>query len=741
MGANRKLQAEIDRTLKKVNEGIDVFDQIWEKVYDTENVNQKEKYESDLKKEIKKLQRYRDQIKTWIGSSDIKDKSQLMEARKSVEREMERFKVCEKEMKIKAFSKEGLQAPQKDNPQERAKTEMRDNVNKQVEQLETQVEAFDSEIESLQSNIKRKQKPPPRLAHLEESVNRHKTHIGRLEQIIRLLDNDALQPDELARVVNDEIPEYIERNQEDFDAYENPDDMYAELLEQLDAVEGQLPLAAVSHIKPKDRGMEGDKDKEKQQERERQKEREKAQAAKAQLAARGGLTMIDEELSPDKHLHKPIEASASKPAAAAAALALAASKGSGPLTVPVPKTDLSAGPSGSVTPPAAPLATPSTPRSHPQPSTSAAQPAPLKHQHSGTASQAADSSMPPSTTATQASRLFPKAPAASAAQPAQRPAASEAQPPGGGAQHRPAPSTPVRHAQPQAEQSQPQPGQLQAAPVSPFASPSSAHFQQPFPAAASPAGPSTSSPGTQAGALGYMLGRSAEGPQAAPQGAQSPSPHSPHHAAEMSQKASDAFDTAAAGGLNNMAELKAVTSDIMSSHSRLDGASRSPSPHIGSVEHLSPAANLAMLQACASRSVPQPIDSHWSNNPVRMRLPPGGVPASYPQIKLPVLDNPALFEKLDTEALFFAFYYMPGTHQQYLAARELKRQSWRYHKQHGAWFQRHEEPKFANEEYEQGTYVYFDYNIMHDDMQSGWCYRLKQDFTFKYDALEDELQV
>lgn len=42
-------------------------------------------------------------------------------------------------MKIKAFSKEGLQAPQKDNPQERAKTEMRDNINKQVEQLETQV--------------------------------------------------------------------------------------------------------------------------------------------------------------------------------------------------------------------------------------------------------------------------------------------------------------------------------------------------------------------------------------------------------------------------------------------------------------------------------------------------------------------------------------------------------------------------------------------------------------------------
>lgn len=99
MGASRKLQGEIDRVLKKVQEGIEVFDSIWNKVlllfiffnfefilfpndtwrlvsqvYDTENANQKEKFEADLKKEIKKLQRYRDQIKTWIQSSEIKDK-------------------------------------------------------------------------------------------------------------------------------------------------------------------------------------------------------------------------------------------------------------------------------------------------------------------------------------------------------------------------------------------------------------------------------------------------------------------------------------------------------------------------------------------------------------------------------------------------------------------------------------------------------------------------------------------
>ncbi|GMN68521.1 hypothetical protein TIFTF001_037576 [Ficus carica] len=100
---------------KKVQEGVDVFDSIWNKVYDTDNANQKEKFEADLKKEIKKLQPYRDQIKTWIQSSEIKDKKvsasyeqALVVARKLIGREMERFKICEKETKTKAFSKEGL---------------------------------------------------------------------------------------------------------------------------------------------------------------------------------------------------------------------------------------------------------------------------------------------------------------------------------------------------------------------------------------------------------------------------------------------------------------------------------------------------------------------------------------------------------------------------------------------------------------------------------------------------------
>ena len=77
--------AEIDKVLKKVAEGVETFEETLEKIETSTNANQKEKYEADLKKEIKKLQRQRDQIKTWISSSDIKDKRALLDNRKLIE--------------------------------------------------------------------------------------------------------------------------------------------------------------------------------------------------------------------------------------------------------------------------------------------------------------------------------------------------------------------------------------------------------------------------------------------------------------------------------------------------------------------------------------------------------------------------------------------------------------------------------------------------------------------------------
>lgn len=101
---------------------------------------------------------------------------------------------------------------------------------------------------------------------------------------------------------------------------------------------------------------------------------------------------------------------------------------------------------------------------------------------------------------------------------------------------------------------------------------------------------------------------------------------------------------------------------------------------------------------------------------------------------------------------------MEGTKAQYLAAKALKKQSWRFHTKYMMWFQRHEEPKIINEEFEQvrcaifmysrhylisffwtyvtflsrfqGTYIYFDYEK--------WGQRKKEGFTFEYKYLEDK---
>lgn len=61
---------------------------------------------------------------------------------------------------------------------------------------------------------------------------------------------------------------------------------------------------------------------------------------------------------------------------------------------------------------------------------------------------------------------------------------------------------------------------------------------------------------------------------------------------------------------------------------------------------------------------------------------------------------------------------------------------YRYHKQLGAWFQRHNDPRENGEDFETGDYIYFDYKINNDE---GWVYRMKSQFVFRYEHLESEL--
>jgi CCR4-NOT transcription complex subunit 3 len=107
---------------------------------------------------------------------------------------------------------------------------------------------------------------------------------------------------------------------------------------------------------------------------------------------------------------------------------------------------------------------------------------------------------------------------------------------------------------------------------------------------------------------------------------------------------------------------------------------------------------LQMLEA-AYYHLPHPSDSEK----LRAYLPrnPCPLPQYYPQGLLLHSDTVEFFQRLATESLFFVFYYMEGTKAQYLAAKALKKQSWRFHTKYMMWFQRHEEPKIINEEYEQ----------------------------------------
>ncbi|KAM4579733.1 CCR4-NOT transcription complex subunit 3a isoform 7-T7 [Odontesthes bonariensis] len=223
MADKRKLQGEIDRCLKKVAEGVEQFEDIWQKLHNAANANQKEKYEADLKKEIKKLQRLRDQIKTWVASNEIKDKRQLVDNRKLIETQMERFKVVERETKTKAYSKEGLGLAQKVDPAQREKEETGQWLTSTIDTLNMQVDQFESEVESLSVQTRKKKgdkEKQDRIEELKRLIERHRYHIRMLETILRMLDNDSIAVDSIQKI-KDDVEYYIDSSQDpDFEENE-----------------------------------------------------------------------------------------------------------------------------------------------------------------------------------------------------------------------------------------------------------------------------------------------------------------------------------------------------------------------------------------------------------------------------------------------------------------------------------------------------------------------------------------
>ncbi|XP_021982118.1 general negative regulator of transcription subunit 3 isoform X3 [Helianthus annuus] len=826
MGASRKLQGEIDRVLKKVQEGVEVFDSIWNKVYDTDNANQKEKFEADLKKEIKKLQRYRDQIKTWIQSSEIKDKKvsasyeqALVDARKLIEREMERFKICEKETKTKAFSKEGLGQQPKTDPKEKAKSETRDWLNNTVSELESQIDSFEAEMEGLP--VKKGKARPPRLTHLESSITRHKAHIMKLELILRLLDNDELSPEQ----VNDVkyfIDDYVERNQEDFDEFEDVDMLYNSLpLDMVDVLEDLVSIVPPGLVKgvgstgavltvknalssPPVQSPQGASVQEQAEETSQDNSSDhgpKTPPAKSSTissspptpAGSHAATHVSVAASPILPGASPVRGILGNTVSAISSSPLtkeeepvrksspALNLGRGSLTltsqslVTTASNISTSGVASSVSEMGKRVGASSGSMVHSSPVSSLSNRMMLS-QGVGKTSDGGDngnggegSGMPP--------RVF---------SPSWRPG-SPFQNQHEGVRGRPeiAPDQREKFLQRfQQVQQQTQFSAQQSPLLQQFNSQSSNVLPQGGLGGAQSAGPNTvTSAQQQPSSIHLQSGQptlisvgskdTEMGNAKADEMEQQPNlsddlAADPAQSVGLSKNAANEEDPKVSYALDMQSgastEAAQTTRDVDLSPGQpfqsnqsggLGVIGRRSHSDLGTIgDNLGGLAvslggahdqqyNLQMLES-AFYKLPQPRDSERAKSYTARH--PAVTPQSYPQVQAPTVNNPAFWERLGsdnigTDTLFFSFYYQQNTYQQYLAAKELKKQSWRYHKKYNTWFQRHEEPKFSTDDYEQGTYVYFDFHIGNDEMQNGWCQRIKTDFKFEYNFLEDEVTV
>ena len=127
---------------------------------------------------------------------------------------MEKFKACEKEMKTKAFSKEGLTQSTKLDPKQQEKVDTMTWVQSMMDELMVQVESAEAEIETLQGGGKKKKSggaAAERLEGLEKLNERRKWHISRLELILRLLDNGSLATDKVISI-QDDVKYFVDSN-------------------------------------------------------------------------------------------------------------------------------------------------------------------------------------------------------------------------------------------------------------------------------------------------------------------------------------------------------------------------------------------------------------------------------------------------------------------------------------------------------------------------------------------------
>jgi len=78
------------------------------KVENASTIPMKEKYRVEMKKEIKKLQRLRDFFRQSVNNPAITEQQKLIEARRRIENEMEKFRENERDYKSKKMTSSAM---------------------------------------------------------------------------------------------------------------------------------------------------------------------------------------------------------------------------------------------------------------------------------------------------------------------------------------------------------------------------------------------------------------------------------------------------------------------------------------------------------------------------------------------------------------------------------------------------------------------------------------------------------
>ncbi|PIC43006.1 hypothetical protein B9Z55_009899 [Caenorhabditis nigoni] len=663
MAEKRKLLAEIEKCFKKIDEGVELFEETMEKMHEANSDNQRDKYQDDLKKEIKKLQRLRDQVKNWQNASEIKDKEKLNSYRKLIEQRMEQFKDVERENKTKPHSKLGLSAEEKLDPKEKEKSDTMDWIQHQIRSLNEEVDRTEMQLESLatadvgkgkrgkKEDARAKNEREKRVESLKHHLERINFHIEKLEICMRMVSNESLSAKKVYDTLKEAIEAYVEMmNEEDSEEADNydPDDAYDDLnLEKLCQQIGGVNMLSVDedHSNGHELGID--------------------------TSESGGIsasrhTSGENGQPPSPAGRRVAPLSMPSPHAATPELKRLASKDSNvdrPKTPPVTPASTAPPPPGipynsvaagrSTTTPV-----PSTPVSANVPTPSA--PSPI----------ITGKSVPLSSAITNSTNEVPQKKDSIA-------------------------STTSR-------------GSI-AAPLSTASEPSESVNQ-----------PSTNVTTKAESTNGEATSVARSTPQQ-----QQPPPQSAIPTTASSMLGGMSSDDPALQAALNMAAPQQPT------------ASGPKRAHIPAWLGASPLGRTSMTKefdlqlaalelACDKATFP--LDSEKPRNYLtKMSFP---VPSWYGQTAPSTADSLEYYLRLAPDTLFFIFYYMEGTRAQLLAAKALKKLSWRFHTKYLTWFQRHEEPKQITDDYEQGTYVYFDFEK--------WSQRKKESFTFEYKFLEDK---